>query len=241
VNIISFFSNVNCAAFIKDLVPSIMKNILLLLAVLAIASCSSGPEIIQKPIIFDEERKALSLAYLSERYGMEQTEPTIVPQMVVVHWTVIPTFEASFNTFNQSRLPSSRTGIQSAGALNVSSQYMIDRDGTIYQLLPDTTFARHVIGLNHCAIGIENIGGTKDLPMTEAQLKSNIELIRMLSSKHDIQYVIGHHEYKTFIGHELWKEKDPNYLTVKSDPGDKFMNDIRKSIIDLGLKGPIKK
>ena len=172
---------------------------------------------------------------------MVQEEPTIIPQMVVVHWTVIPTFESSFKTFNQARLPSSRSGIQSAGALNVSSQYMIDRDGTIYQLLPDTTFARHVIGLNHCAIGIENIGGTKATPMTEAQLKSNIELIRILSEKHEIKYVIGHHEYKEFIGHELWKEKDPNYLTQKNDPGDKFMNDIRYSLKDLGLKGPDKK
>ena len=218
-----------------------MKKALLLFTVLTIISCSQTPEIIQKPIIFDEERKALSLAYLNERYGIQQEEPTIVPQMVVVHWTVIPTFEASFRTFNQSRLPSSRAGIQSAGALNVSSQYMIDRDGTIYQLLPDTTFARHVIGLNHCAIGIENIGGTADLPMTDAQLKSNIELIRLLNSRHDLKYVIGHHEYKTFIGHELWKEKDPNYLTVKSDPGDQFMNDIRNSIKDLGLEGPVKK
>ena len=213
----------------------------LLVALLVMTSLVNAQEIIQKPIIFDDERKSLSLAYLSERYGIEQDEATIVPQMVVVHWTVIPTFEASFRTFNQAKLPSSRTGIKSAGALNVSSQYMIDRDGTIYQLMPDTTFARHVIGLNHCAIGIENIGGTKDLPMTDAQLKSNIELIRMLSGKHDIEYVIGHHEYKTFIGHELWKEKDPDYLTVKSDPGDKFMNDIRNSLKGLGLKGPIKK
>lgn len=218
-----------------------MNKYSLLVGLLLLSIISKAQSIIQKPIIFDEERKALSLAYLNERYGMVQNEATIVPQMVVVHWTVIPTFEASFRTFNQARLPSSRSGIQSAGALNVSSQYMIDRDGTIYQLLPDTTFARHVIGLNHCAIGIENIGGTKDLPMTTAQLKSNIELIRKLSGKHNIKYVIGHHEYKTFIGHELWKEKDPNYLTVKSDPGDQFMNDIRNSIKDLGLKGPVKK
>jgi N-acetyl-anhydromuramyl-L-alanine amidase AmpD len=218
-----------------------MNKYSVLIGLLLLSVISKAQSIIQKPIIFDEERKALSMAYLNERYSMVQDEPTIVPQMVVVHWTVIPTFEASFRTFNQARLPSSRAGIQSAGALNVSSQYMIDRDGTIYQLLADTTFARHVIGLNHCAIGIENIGGTKDLPMTAAQLKSNIELIRMLSGKHDIKYVIGHHEYKTFIGHELWKEKDPNYLTVKSDPGDQFMNDIRNSIKDLGLKGPIKK
>ncbi len=196
--------------------------------------------IIQKPILFDEERKVLTLKYLKKRYGMEQEKPSIIPKMVVVHWTAIPTFESSFNTFNRARLPSSRAGIRSAGALNVSSQYMIDRDGTIYQLMPDTVMARHVIGLNHCAIGIENIGGTRTTPLTEAQLKANIDLIRMLSGKHDLEYVIGHYEYKEFIGHALWKEKDPNYLTSKTDPGEEFITKIRDAVKDLGLKGPDK-
>jgi N-acetylmuramoyl-L-alanine amidase len=212
----------------------------LLLSMMVITFFANAQKIIQKPIMFDNERKQLSLDYLKDRYGLVQVEPTIIPKMVVVHWTVIPTFEATFNTFNTATLPNARNGIKSAGALNVSSQYSIDRDGTIYQLMPDTLMARHVIGLNHCAIGIENVGGTKDTPMTAAQLKANIELIRMLNEKYDLEYVIGHHEYKTFIGHEFWKEKDPDYLTVKTDPGDKFMNDIRESIKDLGLKGPIK-
>jgi len=218
-----------------------MLKSILLLSIMTVTVFANAQKVIQKPILFDDERRALSLAYLEDRYGIKQTEPTIVPQMVVVHWTAIPTFEGTFRTFNTATLPNSRNGIKRAGALNVSSQYSIDRDGTIYQLMPDTVMARHVIGLNHCAIGIENVGGTKNTPMTEAQLEANIALIRMLNNKYDLKYVIGHHEYKTFIGHELWKEIDPNYLTVKSDPGDQFMNDIRNSIEDLGLKGPIKK
>lgn len=54
-----------------------------------------------------------------------------------------------------------------SSALNVSTQFLVDRDGTIFRLLPDTTFARHVIGLNHLAIGIENIG-CDDMPVTQA-------------------------------------------------------------------------
>jgi len=57
--------------------------------------------------------------------------------------------------------------------------YLIDRDGTIFQQLPDTVFARHVIGLNHCTIGVENVGGGKD-PLTKAQLKAKEQLIRYL-------------------------------------------------------------
>ena len=113
---------------------------------------------------------------------------------------------------------------------------MIDQDGTIYQLLPETTMARHVIGLNHCSIGIENVGGTKDLPLTKAQLKSNIWLVRYLKEKYNIDYLIGHYEYTLFEDHPLWLEKDDGYRTVKNDPGIDFMTKVREEVKDLGFK-----
>ena len=183
--------------------------------------------IVDKPIIFDEERTRLSLEYLKEHYGMTPPSPVITPRMVVVHWTVYPTLEQSFRAFYAATLPASRAGIQHAGALNVSSQYMIDRDGTIYQLMSDTLMARHVIGLNYCAIGIENIGDGRQHPLTEAQFEANVRLINQLAKKYPIRYLIGHHEYRKFIGHPLWKEKDPTYLTEKDDPGDAFMARLR--------------
>jgi N-acetyl-anhydromuramyl-L-alanine amidase AmpD len=128
-----------------------------------------------------------------------------------------------------------RADLTGASNLNVSSQFLIDRDGTIFRLLPDTTFARHVIGLNYLAIGIENIGSDA-MPLTKAQLKANEKLIRYLKRKYPIEYVIGHHEYQNFQSTELWKEIDPNYRTIKTDPGDKFMNQLRKKLTDLNLK-----
>lgn len=192
--------------------------------------------IIQKPIIFDEERKALSLAYMKEHYEMTPEQPIIIPKMIVIHWTAIPTLEGSFEAFYEPRLPVSRTDIKSASALNVSVPYLIDQDGQIYQLMPDSLFARHVIGLNHTAIGIENVGNGDQYPLTEAQLESNIKLIKYLAKKYDIAYVIGHHEYQRFIGHPLWKEKDPSYITEKYDPGDEFMRKIRDNLQSLDLK-----
>jgi N-acetyl-anhydromuramyl-L-alanine amidase AmpD len=197
---------------------------------------AAGPEIVQTPIVFDERREELSLQYMQQRYGMSQDSATIVPRMVVVHWTSIPTFEETFDAFNPSELPQARKAIGSAGALNVSSQFLVDRDGTIHQLLPETTFARHVIGLNHCAIGIENVGNGTNLPLTDAQFASNVALIKMLSGKYPLEYLIGHHEYSKFIGHPLWKESDSGYLTEKSDPGDGFMARLRAELSDLDLK-----
>jgi len=203
-------------------------------------SCETTHQIIDKPILFDEERETLSLEYLSQRYGLEQTKPTIAPKMIVLHWTVIPTFEESFATFNPSALPD-RPDIKSASALNVSAQFMVDRDGRIYRLLPETTMARHVIGLNHCAIGIENVGGTDDLPLTKEQLAANIWLVNYLSDKYAIEYVIGHFEYTLFEGHELWLEKDDAYRTEKTDPGRNFMTQVRAATKHHNFKSIPKK
>ena len=192
---------------------------------------------IPKPIVFDQERRELSLAYLEERYGVKKEEPIIEPKIIVLHWTAIPTLEASFNAMNPAHLPGGRGDIGSASALNVSTQFLVDRDGTIFRLLPDRTFARHVIGLNDNAIGVENVGSA-DQPLTRAQLKANEAIVRYLSSRYQIEYLIGHYEYQYFKGHELWKEKDPDYLTVKTDPGERFMKKIRRRVRDLGLEGP---
>lgn len=207
-----------------------------LLTCISFTACSQKAtlRIFDKPITWNAEREQLSLNYLKERHGLEQTTATIKPQMVVVHWTAIPTIEVTFDVFNPITL-GGRADLTGASNLNVSSQFLIDRDGTIFRLLPETTFARHVIGLNYLAIGIENIG-SDDMPLTKAQLESNEKLIRYLKRKYPIDYVIGHHEYQRFQKTPLWKETDPNYRTVKSDPGDSFMIRLRKNLTDLNLK-----
>lgn len=199
---------------------------------------SGLPGVVMRPIVFDEQRRQLSLEYLANRYGIEQQEPTIVPKVVVVHWTAIPTADATFDAFDPPVLPGARQEISSASALNVSSQYLVDRDGTIYQLLPEQMMARHTIGLNHVAIGIENVGSGTDLPLTDAQLASNVAIVRYLSAKYDLEYLIGHYEYTLFEGHTLWKERNKAYRTEKTDPGEDFMQRLRSRVADLKLQGP---
>ncbi|WP_225586916.1 N-acetylmuramoyl-L-alanine amidase [Algoriphagus sp. Y33] len=184
--------------------------------------------------MWNQEREELSLRYLKERHGLEQKTASIDPKMVVVHWTAIDNIEVTFDVFNPATLDG-RADLTGASNLNVSSQFLIDRDGTIFRLLPDTTFARHTIGLNYLAIGIENIGSDK-MPLTKEQLKANEKLIRYLERKYAIDYVIGHHEYQNFQSTDWWKEVDPDYRTVKTDPGDTFMKKLRKNLADLDLK-----
>ncbi|WP_025764112.1 N-acetylmuramoyl-L-alanine amidase [Dyadobacter tibetensis] len=206
--------------------------------VIGYTTCSAQPifRIWEKPIRFDAERKQLSLDYMRDRHSIIQDSAYIKPRMIVLHWTAIPTLEQSFDAFNPVHLPGARASISSASTLNVSSQFLIDRDGTIFRQMPDTAFARHVIGLNYCAIGVENIGSGKN-PLTSKQLKANIALVRYLKQKYpEIDYVIGHYEYTSFVGTELWREVDDNYRTIKTDPGVGFMKRFRKKTKDLGLK-----
>lgn len=198
--------------------------------------CSCAPKILETPILFNEEREQLSLQYMRDRYGLEQNEPTIDPKMIVLHWTAIPTLEGSFKAFKDPELPNVREEISGAGNLNVSAHFLVDRDGQIYRLMPETVMARHVIGLNHVAIGVENVGGTESTPLTKKQLKANIWLVKYLKDKYDIEYVIGHHEYTKFEDHELWLEKDKGYRTTKYDPGDEFMEKVRKATKSLNFK-----
>ena len=212
-----------------------MRYIIASIGFLVLVSCASH-KIIDKPIVFDEERKELTIEYLSEHYGIHNNTIEIVPKMIVLHWTAIPTFEGSFDAFNAPVITGWRKYVQNASGLNVSAHFLVDQDGTIYRLMPDTVMGRHVIGLNHCAIGIENVGGTEDTPLTEAQIKSNIWLVRYLSSKYEIDHLIGHYEYPLFEDHELWLEKDDGYRTEKTDPGEEFMSTIREATITLNFK-----
>lgn len=213
-----------------------MKQFLKFLILALFLSCSASRKIVDKPIVFNEERSQLTIQYLKNRYGLEQDSPSIVPRMIVLHWTAIPTFDGSFDAFLNTKLPNWRPDIESVSGLNVSTHFLVDQDGTIYNLMPETTMGRHVIGLNHCAIGVENVGGTKDTPLTKAQLKSNIWLVKYLTKKYNIEYIIGHHEYTLFEGHELWLEKDDGYRTNKTDPGDEFMAKVRKATTKFEFK-----
>lgn len=201
-----------------------------------ISSCSITNRIVDKPIIFDEQRVELTKQYKQQRYDLSGDSITILPRMIVLHHTVIPTFEKTFEAFNSATLPNWRPDIENVSGLNVSAQFVVDRDGTIYRLMPEVYMGRHVIGLNHCAIGIENVGGTKELPLTKAQVRSNIKLVNYLAKKYPIEYLIGHYEYTKFEGHALWLEVDDGYRTEKDDPSIEFMDEVRKATKKFNFK-----
>ncbi len=152
------------------------------------------------------------------------------PQMVVIHYTVIPTLDETIEFFRPEKLSSIRTYIQKFSPLNVGIHYVIDRDGSIYSLVPDTVIARHLIGFNHVSIGIENIAVNQE-DLTQEQLQSNVRLVHYLTGKYPtIEYMIGHHEYndESLPHFALFRSQDSTYLPYdKPDPGPRFMKELR--------------
>ncbi len=234
-----------------------MRTLLLSLAVLSFTACGKEEakptacttklipplEIIDKPIDFGPERISMTKAYIKSHYGMSVENIEITPKIIMLHWTAEMDLEKSFKLLQPEKLLSGRKDIMKASALNVSSQFMVARDGTIYRLMPENWMARHVIGLNYSSIGIENIGGkdNKIDDLTPAQRQANIDLVMYLKAKYPtIEYLLGHYEYQQMESTPLWLEKDKGYRTVKSDPGEKFMADIRKAVKCLQLKAPPK-
>jgi len=215
------------------LMPYNHQMIKLLLLLLTVFTTINALEIIQRPISFSEHRKALTLEYIHSHYGLSPEDITITPKVIVVHFTAIPTLQGSFEAFDREELPSSRSDISGKNAsANVSVPYLIDRDGTIYQLMPDNWMGRHVIGLNYSSIGIENVGKLGTL--TDKQLEANIALISHLQKKYSkIDYLIGHSDYRCFEASPLWLERDKNYRTEKNDPGEAFMNRLYQAIPTL--------
>jgi beta-N-acetylhexosaminidase len=222
-----------------------IKTLLLSLSLSTLLLSNTVPKIkiIDKPIDFGKERIAMTKSYIKQHYGLKVKNIKITPKIIVLHWTAEMSFNKSFKRLQPQKLLTDRKDIAKASALNVSAQFLVARDGTIYRLMPENWMARHVIGLNYSSIGVENVGGkgNKKDDLTLAQRKSNIALIKYLKAKYpSIEYLIGHHEYRQMESTSLWLEKDKGYRTVKSDPGKKFMSEMRAATKNLHLKTPPK-
>jgi N-acetyl-anhydromuramyl-L-alanine amidase AmpD len=215
-------------------------SIVWLVSLLALAGCTHGLKIHDRPISFSSDRVTGTMQYITDHYGEEPGDISIVPRIIVLHWTAIDGFEESFAAFDPEGLGGSRPALAAAGQVNVSIQFLVDRDGTVHRLMPETWMARHCIGLNYSTIGVENVGGGDGIDnLTDEQIAANIRLVRYLATQYPtIQYLIGHMEYREFESHPLWLELDEGYRTEKTDPGDRFMTAVREAVADLELEGP---
>ena len=205
---------------------------------LAIVDARPALAIVDAPMAWSDARAALTLDYRRAHSDAEAIDLTIVPRVIVLHYTAGDSAQGTRSYFDHTEIEASRTELRRGGKVNVSSHFLVDRDGTIYRLQPETRFARHCIGLNHLAIGVENVGDDRRWPLTAAQVAANAALVRELAATHPITHLLGHHEVMGFREHAYYVERDPAYRNSKPDPGAAFMTKVRAKVSDLGLAGP---
>jgi N-acetylmuramoyl-L-alanine amidase len=210
----------------------------LLIVLAATSSARAEPDIVDRPISWSRERESLTVAYRRAHQDTATADSRIEPRMIVLHYTGGSSWKATWRYFDRTRLERGREKLRKGGEVNVSAHFLVDRDGTIYRLLPETTMARHCIGLNHLAIGIENVGDGARWPLTAAQVEANAALVRYLAGRHAITHLIGHSESNAMRRHPYWRERDASYRNSKSDPGAPFLEKVRARVADLALEGP---
>ena len=163
---------------------------------------ASRPRIMSKPIPYGHKRKAEMAAYALRHYGINTWRLTN-PHVIVEHYTASSTFSSAYWGFF-SNSPDRELGELPGDC----AHFIIDTDGTIYQLVPLSVMCRHTVGLNYTAIGIEHVG-TSDQQILDnpAQMRSSLALTVWLMSRFHVRLgnVIGHNESLTSpFHHELY-------------------------------------
>lgn len=169
------------------------------------------------------------LRYLSRTYGVDSLK--FQPSMIVMHYTVVPTAEETYAVLQRRR---------------VSVHFLIDRDGSVYQLLPLDRRCNGAYGVNHKALSIEMVATTEpDLLSRPFQVFQSFCLVRQLMEAYNIKLekVVGHNE----VGQGV--SRVPDYLDLhdrysptkyppsskRTDPGERYMTYLR-SFLSLELR-----
>jgi N-acetylmuramoyl-L-alanine amidase len=162
-----------------------------LTALVAILLAFSPPAIHQWRIPFPQKRKDEMAAYARRHYGINSYRLRS-PHVIVEHVAVTTSAAATRNTFVPDRPDPELHELP-----NVCSHFVVDRDGTIDQLVDLRIMCRHTVGLNYTAIGIEHAGYTDgDVLGNKRQLAASLKLTAWLRCRYGIKLkdVIGHNE-----------------------------------------------
>jgi N-acetylmuramoyl-L-alanine amidase len=150
---------------------------------------SLRPDVVKASIPYGARRKDQMAAYSKRHYGVRSWRLTD-PPVIVEHYTDGLSYSSAWNHFASN-------GTWNGELPGTCSHFIIDRDGTIYQLVPLGTRCRHVVGLNHVSIGIEHVGTSDRMVLDDRQqMRSSLRLTLWLMTRFGVNVgdVIGHAE-----------------------------------------------
>ena len=172
---------------------------------------AQAPPIAKAFIPFPQQRKDEMAAYAQRHYGIDSYRLTD-PRVIVQHYTVTDTAAQAIAIFEPDE-PDAELG----ELPGTCAHFVIDRDGTIYQLVPLSIMCRHTVGLNYTSIGIEHAGfSAEEVLSNDAQMRASLALTRWLQCRFGIADgdVIGHNESLSSPYH---REQVPELRTQTHD------------------------
>ena len=149
------------------------------------------PPIVWKPIPFGPKRRAEMAAYANRHYRID-TWRLQGPHVIVEHYTASDSFSSAWNSFASDTPDPELHELPGDCA-----HFIVNRDGTIYQLVRLNTMCRHTVGLNYTAIGIEHVGTSdQQILHDRRQLDASLRLTLWLAQRFHVKLanIIGHNE-----------------------------------------------
>jgi hypothetical protein len=190
------------------------------------------PRIVQDPIPFGAAREQQMRAYALEHYGIDSYK-LVHPHLIIWHYTESSTFQSVWNTFADD-VPD----VTYHELPQVCAHFVVDTNGTIYQLVALDIMCRQVVGLNYTAIGIENVGFSDQQVMGDAaQFDASLALTRWLRCRFDIPVsgVIGHNES---LSSPYYRELVPSFRgQTHLDFNRADMDVVRARVAKLACRG----
>jgi N-acetylmuramoyl-L-alanine amidase len=174
-----------------SLTPSLARRHASAVLATSATSAQAKPQIDWDPIPFGADRKRQMRAYARRHYDLDDFRLR-TPKTIVEHFTASTTYSSAWNTF-----AANQPDVELHERPGVCAHFIVDRDGSIHQLVALKLMCRHTIGLNDSAIGIEHVGVSDAQVMGNArQRRASLRLTRWLQQQYAIprRYVIGHAE-----------------------------------------------
>ncbi len=211
-----------------SIVALVVAGIIAAIAIIAApafaATSAPRPPIVKKYIRYGGGRKA-QMADYSKRHYRQHTYVLTNPKAIVLHHTAGATWQSAWYTFNgNSAYNNEKPG--------VSAQFIIHKDGTIYQCMPLKLRARHCIGMNWKSIGIEFVQETRSgkdghwmdrqiLKRTK-QVNAGIKLVRYLKARFGIKNT-------DIVGHAMANDSRffKDYTGAKNAAGDWYSAEVK--------------
>jgi N-acetyl-anhydromuramyl-L-alanine amidase AmpD len=167
-----------------------------IIAAPAFAATAPKPSIVKKYIRYGDGRKLQTIAY-NKRHYHQRTYILKNARAIVLHHTAGADWRSAWWTFDGN-------AAYNGEKPGVSAQFIIHKDGTIYQTMPLNYRARHCIGMNWVSFGIEFVQETRpgkdghwmdrQILKRTKQVNAGLRLVRWLQDRYGIKTsnVVGH-------------------------------------------------